>query len=499
MSEENSRLNYRNLNFGAPAAERDIQQGLYDYFYENESYKNLQSGRKSVLLGNRGTGKSAIFKMLAEEYKKKDYIVIELAPEDYSYEILNDVLKGEIEGNWAKQGSFSASWKYLLYIISMKKQIKYNSQHINKRKSNLFKYLRDNHQNVEKNTLDLMTSYLKRLEGIKLGSYEAGIKTKELQKLYKLEEIEGLLQELKLLCETKPIVILIDELDTGWDASENAQAFVSGLFQAVQSINSLTTNLKVYISLRKELYENIPSLYEDSQKVIDLFEKLEWTEDSLLEMITRRIRYFYPNIEKLNKNEVWNLVFSETLDYRQNKSFNYIVDRTLYRPREIIQFCTSIKDTSIMKDFYPPINYQTISLAEYSYSENRTKDIAAEFRFQYPGLLSIFETFRGVSYNFDREDLELHCIEICIGEKKIGENANWVTNLESDNLINALWSVGFLRAYAIGGQRGNRRRGSSYLGPHQVSNLNLKTIKKFHIHPMFRAYLGLKEQKQINQ
>jgi len=52
-----------------------------------------------------------------------------------------------------------------------------------------------------------------------------------------------------------------------------------------------------------------------------------------------------------------------------------------------------------------------------------------------------------------------------------------------------------LRAQAIGGLKAKRRSGSTYLGPHQVSVLNLQNIAKFHVHPMFRTYLGLKESK----
>lgn len=236
-------------------------------------------------------------------------------------------------------------------------------------------------------------------------------------------------------------------------------------------------------------------MYEDAQKVWDLFEIIEWDEESLLKMISKRINHFYEGEDKKSEEDIWNLVFSETLDYRQNKSFNYIVDRTLYRPREIIQFCTDIKNSAVKGDVLPPINYSTISTAEITYSENRTKDIAREYRFQYPGLLSIFETFRGMSYTFDREDLEIHCLEISLGERRIDDSAAWAIDQDPDFLIEILWHVGFLRAQAIGGLKGRRRSGSSYLGPHQISTLNLSTLKRFHVHQMFRSFLGLKEAK----
>jgi hypothetical protein len=38
------------------------------------------------------------------------------------------------------------------------------------------------------------------------------------------------------------------------------------------SINSSESNVRVFVSLRKELYDNIPALYEDAQKVRDIIE-----------------------------------------------------------------------------------------------------------------------------------------------------------------------------------------------------------------------------------
>ena len=57
------------VNFGAPAAERDITQGLRDYFVESATFARVSAGTKTVLLGNRGTGKSAVFKVLAERQR----------------------------------------------------------------------------------------------------------------------------------------------------------------------------------------------------------------------------------------------------------------------------------------------------------------------------------------------------------------------------------------------------------------------------------------------
>jgi energy-coupling factor transporter ATP-binding protein EcfA2 len=488
---DNFSIDLAKLDFGAPAAERDILQGLKEYFYKSDSYKNFESGKKTILIGNRGSGKSAIFKMLSESYKEKHKLVIELAPEDYSYEILSETMAKESEGSWAKQGAYAAAWKYLIYISAMKK-LMVERPHLQKGVGKpIFVFLRDNFRGVKMNPIDAFISYLKRLEGVKIGSYEGSLKAKELRRLYKLEEINDLLPTFNNLCAQNHISVFVDELDRGWDASEDAKAFVAGLFQAALSINQYTPNFRVLISLRKELYDNIPALYEDAQKVWDLIEVLEWDEPSLFDMITRRIRHSFPALERVSAETAWSVIFAEILEYRQNKSFNYIVDRSLYRPREIIQFCTLAKDKAKQHGSLP-IDYQIISEAEHSYSENKTKDIAAEYKFQYPGILSIFEAFRGRVYTFEREELELICLQIILGDIPISTEANWLKDQDADFLIEVLWQVGFLRAYAVGGLKARRRSGSTYLGPHQISNLNLGNLSRFHVHPMFRSYLGMK-------
>lgn len=488
-------IDLKRLNFGAPAAERDLDQGLKQYFYESESYKRILQEGKSVVLGNRGSGKSAIFKILVELYKRQGNIVIELMPDDYSYELLSKTMVAEKAGSWNKQSAYAIAWKYLIYVRTMKEFLEKYPGIVKQNAKKIHVYLRDHHQGCQHSKIDAMISYLKRMESIKLGNYEASVNKKELERLYSLEEITSLLPELVDICSKRPVKLLVDELDRGWDGSEDAMSFVAGLFQAAMSINQLTPNLRVMISLRKELYNNIPSLYEDAQKVWDIIETIEWDEDSLLQMICRRIEHSFPELKTLSITEKWSTVFSETLDYRKTKSFNYIVDRSLYRPREIIQFCTEAKNIAQTSVSLHTIDYSTISQAELIYSELRTKDIAAEYKFQYPGLLKILEAFRGKCYTFDRKELYDICLELSLEGAKSMTDAPWINEMDPDNIINILWQVGFLRAQAVGGLKAKRRSGSSYLGPHQIGNLNLKTITRFHIHPMFRAYLGMKETR----
>src|SRR6056297_2122569 len=110
----------RKLNFGKLAAEREIENGLKNYFVETGAFVRLRDGERTILLGNRGSGKSAIVKMLSEYYKQKNYIVVELLPEDYSYEMLQKSSITKEEGEWLKASAYTAAWKYLIYVTAMK-------------------------------------------------------------------------------------------------------------------------------------------------------------------------------------------------------------------------------------------------------------------------------------------------------------------------------------------------------------------------------------------
>jgi len=484
-------VSFSALDFGAPAAERDIGKGLKEYFVESDTFRRVYSGEKFIILGNRGSGKSAIFKIIAEREKTSRKVVIELSPEDYSYEMLSTVLKAERAGGWAKYGAYAAAWKYLIYILVMKALVKGGSQFKRGADAKIYKYLRDNHKGFQGNPIALLISYLKRMEGFKIGSYEATVKSQELAKLYDLEEINQLLPSLKEACIKQNVIVLIDELDRGWDASEDAKAFVAGLFQAVVSINELTPDLRVLVSLRMELYDSIPSLYEDAQKYRDVMEVISWDDSALLQLVGKRVRHTVPGLTLKSDIECWNSVFLEKLDYRQARSFNYVVDRTLYRPREIILFCSIALEESRKTQLWP-IDYRVISKSELAYSEDRTRDIVAEYRFQYSGLMSVFDVFRGRSYGMTRRELEDICLAITTGDYKTARTASWVEGQDPEYLIDVLWRIGFLRAQAVGGLRGVRRGGSAYIGPHQVFHLNLQNIPRFQVHPMFRAFLGMK-------
>ena len=487
-----SELDFERLSFGASTAEEDLlSHGLLSYFITTQSFKRVLEGNKVIILGNRGTGKSAILKMIANKLKKTNNIVTELSPEDYSYELFSEAIVPEKSGAWAKQSAYVAAWKYLILIEIMKNLCKHGPKFKSGEAGKVFSYLRNKGLITDLNPISLLISYIKRIEAIKIGKYEAGIKIAELDKLYKLEEIRDFLPAIIEMCRRRRAFVLIDDLDYGWDASEDAKAFVGGLVQAALYINRYSPDLRIIISLRRELFDNIASLYTEAEKHRDLIENLKWNAHTLRELIIRRIKYSVLGLVNADEQKCWNSVFNENSIQRGSNLFEYIIDRTLYRPREIIQFCSKALDEA--RDYGKiSIDLAAIKSAELDYSVERIGDLESEYRFQFPGLKSVFDVFRGKGIEFNYEELMEICIRISIGESHIDISAEWAIDREPEHLIRILWKVGFLQAKTIKRKRYREQEKAevAYYGSHQISNLNIESERFFRIHPAFWSYLN---------
>jgi hypothetical protein len=188
-------------------------------------------------------------------------------------------------------------------------------------------------------------------------------------------------------------------------------------------------------------------------------------------------------LERAGDAACWAAVFPGTPGRSNVDSFQYMIDRTLYRPREIIQFCSEVLEQARGRHAGLPVPYAAIERSEFAYSTERAKDIAAEFRFQYPGLLGVFEVFRGRQQTFDRDELELLCLELATGDIPAHGAESWLPQCDPDELIEILWRAGLLAAQSIGD--------TDFLGSHQAQHLNVASAQRFRIHPMFHACLGV--------
>jgi hypothetical protein len=89
----------------------------------------------------------------------------------------------------------------------------------------------------------------------------------------------------------------------------------------------------------------------------------------------------------------------------------------------------------------------------------------------------------------ERAELEFVALEVLAGDVVVGPRARrWLADHDEDALIEVLWRVGFLEAEVT--RRPHGDAGSAFVPYHRCANLNIRNVRRFRIHPMFRAYLA---------
>jgi len=487
----------REITLGGLAAEHD--DSLEKYFFENDMFRGVALGRTRVLIGNRGSGKSAIFKVLAHQEKTAGTLVEEITPSDYMYDFLKNSRRFDANAEWARLGAYTASWKYVILVTAMRllharhKNLKVSPEHV----SHIKIFLRDNADEHLLSPVDLLVKFLKKFGNVSrltLNGIHFYDKSNQLESLYKLDDLKHLIPSIAELTKHTKVLILFDELDQGWDSSDDARQFIAGLFRAAIQINQQFPGINILITIREEIYQNIPELYDDAQKIRDIIEHVRWTPGELKIMITQRIKHSLETfLERQtwssNPDSIWEYVFEKTIAQSDISTFKYIVDRTLYRPRELIFFVNECLKAHNKEE---KIGRETIEKVERGYSKNRLDDIASEYKFQYAGLREVFETFRLGKDKWERVELEDHWLEIVEGVKPCPAATEWLNeSIPPGKLIEILWNVGFLRAFMKIGQTPAAADEPYYVGYHQEPTLNTALIRYFDIHPMFRSHLGI--------
>jgi len=101
-------MNLQNIDLGKDEAEQD--QRLKEYFLKTTSYQNALLGTKTIVIGRKGSGKSAIFTLMRSELEKAGTLVIPITPDQYSWSALRDYQE---QGILPEQAHTNA-WKFTL-------------------------------------------------------------------------------------------------------------------------------------------------------------------------------------------------------------------------------------------------------------------------------------------------------------------------------------------------------------------------------------------------
>lgn len=103
------------IDCGDAAAENE-QERLKRYFLETEEFKRTLSGAANLVVGRKGSGKSAIFLQTRDRVRAdKKNIVVDLNPEGYQLIKLKELLV-ELQSQGTRKEFIAAFWQYVLWL-----------------------------------------------------------------------------------------------------------------------------------------------------------------------------------------------------------------------------------------------------------------------------------------------------------------------------------------------------------------------------------------------
>ncbi len=431
------------IDVGKVSAERDDL--LSSYFFDNGVLASVINSPTSFLvLGRKGAGKTAVFKHLSENrenFVNINDLLIPLSFDDYNWKI-HEIL---IDENKAESLAYKQSWRFVIIIESIKAYITWfeNSKQkipIKIEKANkLLEKIFDSpipsiSQIVGRKLLCLSGLTLPKggfdlengdLDSINIEGGEVSFETVQTSGTLKQilsENIENLIKNLESSLEEikenwPRIFICFDRVDEAWDdvSYESSKRVIAGLVSACDSITSqYKGKLRPIVFLREDIFD-VLSINDANKLREDCGALLKWNKATLSNLMLRRINYY---AEKSGQEKITDIeeLFEKREMRQRAKPLNYLIKRTMMRPRDLISITSktiqAMKDKandpfSENKSSFKTLEAESIYSAEPSYSEWLKQEILDEWKVQKPIIVQLFDAFQNnASTNFTKEDLQ---------------------------------------------------------------------------------------------
>lgn len=446
------------ISFGKVSAERD--DDLIHYFFDSGVLKKVVDSPSSFLvLGRKGGGKTAVFQFFSQNHYPfigKNNILISLSFDDYNWNIHSLLINSQK----AESLAYRQSWKYVIYIECIKMASHWceeKKQKIPKSIEEACNLLKKIYGSPIPSISSIIGKKLLNLASIKLpktgidisnGSFD-GLKLEggevtfeDVRSEHKLkEQLSENIEHLISFFETSIInaqnnlptfYICFDRVDEAWDevSYETSKRVIAGLVSASDSITAhLSSTIRPIIFLREDIFETL-SLNDSNKLREDCGALLSWNRNSLYSLVLKRVNHF----AKLNGTD--QIIDLDSLFDRQemrqrSRPMNYILKRTMMRPRDMISFLNRIVsamqdkvDNSLEEEpvLFDRLEAESIYTAEPGYSDWLKKEILDEWKVQMPIIINALNAIQNNgSTNFTRQDFwgELSKLDNTIQEHEI--------------------------------------------------------------------------------
>lgn len=348
---------------GADAAEDETDERLLEYFLETPAFKAVTDlDRKlRVVVGSKGTGKSAIFRIAALEDRGAGRLPIDVRPDD-----LTDVAQGTL--NYLQMVS---AWKKGLAAVIIEKSLKAlgdgDEKFLGKAKK------------ATGHVLDVIVK--------SLGDEQKG---------YKLDAART--EAAAAFMANRELTLYLDDLDRGWTGSPSDAARYGAMFDAIRDLQRENPTLRVRVGLRTDLYTLIRSTDTSSDKWQSSVIHHAWSNHETFVLLVKRIVTYFNGEQDYEElllrpqqssahllNPILDSHFKGKGLWHRKPMYNVIMSFARRRPRDLVVLL-NIAGRRAKDQSHSVIQTQDLEDSFARFSEGRLTDTVNEFGLEAPGL-----------------------------------------------------------------------------------------------------------------
>ncbi|MGH8601888.1 MAG: P-loop ATPase, Sll1717 family [Gammaproteobacteria bacterium] len=323
----------------------------------------------------------------------------------------------------------------------------------------------------------------------------------------KLNEVLDLLAEHSFGDPQKKFYILIDQLDEEWANTGTRVRFIRALIEEIKTFRKIKQT-KIIAALRKDLLVLVFDMTRDSGFQEEKYESylldLRWSPEELTKLIELRINEVFKS-QYTKQLVTFDDIFPKARKGGGQSSIDFIIERTLRRPRDILQF---VNESFSIASERERISWRALFAAEAQYSEKRLKSLKEEWGEVYPSFEDTVEILRGIKATFTRsmiKDSRLEEVMLSLAEsntedpcvsivKKYYESQGAKESDVLSGMLSCLYRVG-----ALGVKTGSMDTYIwSYVDQASVTRGEIKRVENMKVHKMLHRALDIIiEQREI--
>lgn len=381
---------------GADAAEDESDDRLAAYFLETPTYRQLVTSerRLTVIVGNKGTGKSAIFRIAALKDRREGRLPVEVRPDDMS-----DVATGSLE--------------YLQLVSAWKKGL---------REIVIEKSLRALGEGDES-----FFGRVKRSGGRVLDVIQKSAGTE--QKGFKLDAARA--DAAQAFMTNQELTLYLDDLDRGWTGTKADAARYGAMFDALRDLQRDNESLRVVVGLRTDQYALIRSTDSASDKWQSNVLHHSWTNHETFVLLLKRVASYFNEehdwdelLERPQQqsahllNPILERRFQGKGLWHQKPMYNVVMSFARRRPRDLVVLLNLAGQRAKTRK-HAVIQTDDLEESFPRFSQERLVDVVNEFGHEAGGLQSF--VFRMKPSKLERRAAVSYLLSTDAMVKRIGQ------------------------------------------------------------------------------